>query len=413
MQAKRPQHRTSAKFSAHHHPNPATATATSTPTSNLHAVEGLVRASREAAEARAAHERVVNERLARQRLEMLGRLSGGVAHDFNNILTVIVSGLDSLRRLTDDAQRAEVLDDLDAAAASARATTRQLLSLSRQGHAPGGTTDPTAALPLLAKMLQRVFPETFRIEAKTALVPHVALSAGALEQALLALCLDARDAMPGGGVLRLRAERDGAFVRIDVEAENACGTPNPSTPKPHGVGAALGLPVVRDVAASCGGRLEVPTDPTKASSAALFVPVAASASEARVTTEPAARGAKILLLEDDPAVQRAFALVLRATGHAVTTASTVREAEAAVAAHAPFDLFLSDAVLPDGNPGALIRSFKTRYPRTPVLVCSGHLLDDVMVDGVERSQFHFLQKPVLPSELRRVVAELLRQAVDR
>ncbi len=236
--------------------------------------------------------------------------------------------------------------------------------------------------------------------------------------------------MPRGGTLTLRTrfvrEAEGpGRVRIDVE-DNGVGMDEQTksqalapffTTKAVGLGTGLGLSIVRDTIAACGGEVTITSAPTQGTIVSIVLPVAtaevptvAALAPGTVADQPPAalaNAAKILLLEDDPAVQRAFMLTLRKQGYDVVVTSCVAEAEAAVASGAAFDLFLSDAVLPDGNPGALIRRFRTLHPNRPILVCSGHLLDDAMIQGVAHDEFHFLQKPVLPSALRKVVGELL------
>ncbi len=375
----------------------------------------LVDAARAAAAARLAQEAEADGRRARQRLELLGTLAGGVAHDFNNILTVMSASLDSLRHANNDGERAALLDELDASSEAARATTHQLLSFSRQGQSPSGAADPMRSLPVFANTLRRILPESIALDCDFMPVPPVAIATGAFEQALLSLCLRARDAMPGGGKLTLRtrlqrSSGEADLVRVEVEDD---GVGMDDATKVVGLSTGLGLSIVQDAITACAGQLSITSAPTRGTLVCVVLPVAPLVVLATPTPElvlaapvsPSA--AKILLLEDDPAVQRAFALTLRKQGYDVMVTACVAEAEAAVASGVAFDLFLSDAVLPDGNPGALIRRIRTLDPTRPILVCSGHLLDDVMIQGVAQEEFHFLQKPALPSTLRRVVGELL------
>jgi signal transduction histidine kinase len=146
-----------------------------------HLLRRLVSASQTAAAARSLRKAERDERRAKQRLELLGTLAGGVAHDFNNILTVMSASLESLRHAHTDTERAALLDELDASSEAARATTRQLLSFSRQGESPSGAADPMRSLPNFANTLRRILPASISLACDLERVPAVAIATGALE----------------------------------------------------------------------------------------------------------------------------------------------------------------------------------------------------------------------------------------
>jgi signal transduction histidine kinase len=166
----------------------------------------------------AEQERAEAERalLQAQRLESIARLAGGVAHDFNNALAVLVAGTEVLDRTDGEAERRDILKNMGQAARGAVATTKQLLSLSRQGLEPGKPANPKTALEALIPNLERLFPETIEIRSTLEDTAHVPLSSGDLEQVVLNLCLNARDGMPKGGVLEISCCARGEDVIVQV-----------------------------------------------------------------------------------------------------------------------------------------------------------------------------------------------------
>jgi signal transduction histidine kinase/ActR/RegA family two-component response regulator len=395
----------------------------------LHEVDAasrLAHSARVAEEAaRQEREAVATARWASQRMEMLGQLAGGVAHDFNNVLTVLISSADALRKSRNESERIELLDEIDKASQAALATTRQLLSFSRQGAEPTRTAMPGAVLPTFARSIRRLLPETIVVVSTVEdNLPPVRVAGGELQQVLLNLCLNARDAMPNGGTLHLRARlapwRNDSVDMVVIEVEDTGAGMDTQTraralepfftTKQSGLGTGLGLAMVRSTVQKAEGRVELLSEKGQGTCVQMYLPV----SEVHVSQSPVLvpqlaeqRGTRVLLVEDDDQVRRAFARVLASAGHEVLTASSVEDAMGIAAQRDDFDLLVCDAVLGDGNPGRLIRQLREKRPLRPILVCSGHLLDDDMIEGVQSHEFAFLQKPIAPAALTSTIQALL------
>jgi signal transduction histidine kinase len=369
------------------------------------------------AEARREREEVLRAAEQTQRLEAIGRLAGGVAHDFNNALTVFTAGLEVLEE-ADEAEREEVIGQMREAARGAEATTRQLLSLSRQGLAPGGATRPREALAALVGNLRRLLPETILVETDFEDTPEVAMTAGEFQQAVLNLCLNARDAMPAGGTLRISCATAApglVVVRVvdeglgmDEETQRRALEPFFTT-KAEGRGTGLGLAMVERQVRAVGGRIAVDSAVGRGTAIEVLLPVARPVSKAEGETPPAsafdAAGRSVLLLEDEPAVLAMIARALRRAGFEVEAVARVAAALAALERRS-FDLLVTDAVLPDGNPAELVQRFRAQRVDAPVLVCSGYIGDEFTLAGVDRGDYAFLQKPFTPARLIGVLGEL-------
>lgn len=366
-------------------------------------------------EAAAVAERTETERtlMQSQRLEAIGKLAGGVAHDFNNTLAVLVGGIEALRFTEQADKRQELLSHMDQAARGAVATTRQLLALSRQGSEPGGPCKPNAALEALIPNLRRLFPETIDISARLRDCPYVSLSNGALEQAVLNLCLNARDAMPHGGSLHIDCEPEGDRVKISVTDSGAgmnAGTQSQAleeffTTKQAGTG--LGLSMVSKTVKGAGGDIIIDSF-DKGTTVSLLLPVGGVAGDVgdlpRAPAAPVSRGQKVLLVEDNDSVLKLFQLTLENGGYTVITARTVAEALSLMETH-DADILVTDAVLPDGEPSRAIEAFRGDG-RKPVLVVSGYIYSDELVAGLGQGDYRFLQKPFSGAQLLNTLAEL-------
>ncbi len=200
-----------------------------------------------------------------QRLASLGQLAAGAAHDFRNALMVIVTGLGEARRVSGGGPAEELLRDVEGAAWGAEGTARQLVAFGRPGPHEGDLCDPDRVVEGVARTLGRVLPKGISVRAETAPAGLVPVDASILSQAILNLALNARDAMPGGGRLDLRALPDGEGVGIEVvdtgegmdpETVARAGEPYFTTKGVAG-GSGLGLAMVKDVVERAGGRLEI------------------------------------------------------------------------------------------------------------------------------------------------------------
>lgn len=384
------------------------------------AVMDEARAREAAATAQLEREEALTSAAQAQRLESLGRLAGGVAHDFNNAIAIIALGIDELKEPLPDATREEVLVGMARATRGANETTRQLLSFARQGSTPAGRASPEAVVRGLAGSLRRLFPQSIQVLVEAAPTGEVAMAVGDLEQALLSLCLNARDAMPDGGTLTLHlwASPEGDAVLeirdtgVGMSAELAARAQDPFfTTKGEGRGTGLGLATVGAAVQRAGGTIEIESVPDYGTTIRLRLPIT-SAMEAVLSegvAEPTTRGATghVLVLEDEPQLRRLIKRVLERGGHQVTVAGTVGDALMALKAAPPVDLLLTDAVLPDGGPTRLIQAYRVRHPNGQVLVCSGYVPSPDLIEGIETDAYAFLQKPFDASTLLTAVAPML------
>ncbi|RLB57176.1 MAG: hypothetical protein DRJ42_01265 [Deltaproteobacteria bacterium] len=388
------------------------------------AVVREVDARREQAAAQQEREASMQALAQAQRLESVGRLAGGVAHDVNNALTVLMCGMNLLGDDSTLEQRRSIIGDMDRACQGALATTRQLLSFSRQGSTPGQPGHPATSLRALGRNLQRLLPDHIRVDLEIdEETPAVVLSGGELEQAILNLCLNARDAMPQGGVLRLRCAGlvtadGGAEVLVEI-GDDGDGMSSDIvgkvfepffTTKDGAGGTGLGLSMVHGMVRDAGGRIELDSQIGHGTTVRLFLPVArpTEAAAVRDRSRVAHHSRRVLVLEDDAAVRRTLVRVLEKSGFGVTDVGTVAEASATVR-NAEFDAFLSDAVLTDGNPSPALCAFREQGGRA-IVIYSGHLRDDFVLDGVEAGEYAFLQKPATSALLVSTLDDLMDAA---
>jgi PAS domain S-box-containing protein len=368
-------------------------------------------------------ERELEARLSQaQRLEAIGQLAGGIAHDFNNLLAVIRGYADLARAAMPVAGPAtEDLDQVVLAADRASSLTRQLLLFSRRQAMEPRVVDPAAVIDGLAPMLRRLLGEHIDLEVAVAQpsAGSVRVDPGQLEQVVINLAANARDAMPEGGRLVIRTEphdEDGAgWVRLSVE-DTGMGMDETTvahlfepffTTKAVGRGTGLGLSTVYGIVVQSGGRVNVTSVPGQGSTFAVDlprvdVPAAATGDEAAAAPSSARRGLSVLLVEDDAAVRSLTRRMLASLGHAVTAASSGAEALGLVevADRLP-DVLITDVRMPGIQGQELARRLRDRRPDLPVVFISGfsaELGDRVAITGAQ-----VLDKPF---DLRRLEAAI-------
>ncbi|MCC7265637.1 MAG: response regulator [Candidatus Latescibacteria bacterium] len=371
-----------------------------------------------------------------QKLEAIGQLAGGVAHDFNNLLTVIISSAEllSMRLPTDDPCSrftAEILDAGDRAAA----LTRQLLAFSRKQVLAPEVLDLNDAIDDIAKMLRRLIGENILLT--TLLSPdicRVKVDPGQLEQVIINLAVNARDAMPGGGRLIIEtsdAQLDATYCRtrpesrpgryallslidtgVGMSAEVKARIFEPFfTTKGTGLGTGLGLATVFGIIRQSEGHIEVDSEVGAGTAFRIYLP----ASEAPAATPAAAaaqrdgRGSEtILLVEDEEPVRKLACLALEASGYQVLAAGNGREAlDLAAAPNTRVDLLLTDVVMPELGGPELAARLQQLCPAIKVLYMSGYIGDTLLRHGFSTPSDSFLQKPFSPNSLVRKVRELL------
>jgi two-component system, cell cycle sensor histidine kinase and response regulator CckA len=385
----------------------------------------------------------LEERLRQaQKMEAVGRLAGGVAHDFNNLLTVINGFAEILQdQLPLGDRRRDMAGEIRKAGQRAAELTQQLLAFSRRQIVAPRVLDLNVVVADLERMLRRLIGED--VELATVLrsgVGRVDADPGQLEQVILNLAVNARDAMPRGGKLTIEtgtAELDEEYARIRQEvrpgqyallavSDSGCGMTDEVkarlfepffTTKEPGSGTGLGLATVYGIVKQARGHVEVYSEAGRGTTFKVYLPVTREAS-AEVPPpafggDPPPTGAETLLLAEDEAAVRGLAReVLRSLGYTVLEAATGAEALRVCEAHpGPVHLLVSDVVMPGGVSGReLAERSKVFRPRMPVLFISGYTDDAVMRHGVLQAQMHFLQKPFTPTALARKVREVLDTA---
>jgi signal transduction histidine kinase len=375
-----------------------------------------------AAAKRTAQERdeALRRSISGQKMELVGSLTSGIAHDINNLLTIIVSASSSLRAKASeqDLESQSLLEELEIATSRAALMTGQLLAFGRSPTQQIDDVDLSTAVERTGRLLTRVLGVgtncSFQIEPGV----RVRASRTGLEQIILNLAVNARDAMPEGGSLSMRVAHAGRFGLIEVsdtghgmdEATKARVFEPFFTTKSTGTG--LGLSTVRQLIEVFGGQIEVKSAPGKGTTFRLLIPLALSPEPERHTPDSISfrvsrrdgRG-RILLVEDDRLVQRALARMLRAEGYDVVTASDGREALEILRDDRSFVCIVSDLVMPKMGGEALARELKVLWPELPLLLISGNQeLDPEILAGLPRL---FLSKPLEEAKLRRALHDLL------
>lgn len=376
-------------------------------------LQGLIRSLIRESEARRRELNIQREKdlidkamMQRYRLESLGRLSSGVAHDFNNILTVLMGCLEVLRVVNDKPTRDEILNDMETAVRSAEATSRQLLTLSTSGQKSKEPADPRTSLRTLIGNLKRLFPETIVIEDYVRGTPKVALGTGDFEQVILNLCTNARDSMPDGGTITINCYQPPGEDNVIVEiSDNGTGMSEEIlakaidpffTTKIETEGTGLGLSQVYGALQNVGGDIVIDSTVGQGTRVKLVLPIAEprqieeQGSEAQGRLEGANQS--VLFVDDDELVCATMSRALASAGYQVTSVSSVTDALNEIS-NTNFDILITDRGLPDGDPDKVMSRFK-KMNDGPVLLISGYETDDDLGERVG-----FLLKPFSPSTL--------------
>jgi PAS domain S-box-containing protein len=370
-----------------------------------------------------------------QKQEAIGRLAGGVAHDFNNVLLAIRGyGELALRAIERGDDAAAEVEEIVAGAERAAALTRQLLAFGRRQVLRSETIDLRDVVRDMDKMLRRLIGEDVVLLAELPDEPVlVDGDRGQFEQVIANLAVNARESMPEGGKLMLRAgtvelhpagEMDGAsgpFALLSVsdtgsgmDAETIEQIFEPFfTTKPDGTG--FGLATVHGIVTQSGGSIWVHSEPGQGTTFKIFLPLARQEGQEKrpqSSPEPASesRGQTILLVEDDPQVRAVVGMMLESLEFRVLSAGRGEEALALAGAHnGPIDLLLSDLIMPGLGGRELAGRLHQTRPETPVLFMSGYSDEAVVRRGVLDSTASFLEKPFATADLARRVGEILER----
>lgn len=333
-------------------------------------------------------------------LATIGRLAGGVAHDFNNSLMVLLNCIEMLRTADDTMTRQKLLTDMESAARGAQSTAAQLMSLSQEGSTPGQPSDPRAALRSVASNLRRMLPENVIVKDMLRGTPHVTLVSGQFEQVVLNICLNSKDAMPDGGTLTLRCFQDPLEAQVVIEIEDTAITRHPILPESSNSYRAI---------AAIGGTIYNRELPGSGNCIVLGLPVAEKTSEDSIEAGNAPTGnLKALLLDDNELVLAMLSTRLQEAGYIVSTALSVKEALQLVTQE-PFDVLVCDAILTDGKPVSVIEAFRINSSG-PIVICSGYPKDDPLLADLSQEHATFLQKPFSTDELLQKLTEEQRAA---
>jgi two-component system cell cycle sensor histidine kinase/response regulator CckA len=408
------------------------------------AVRGIVVNSRDVTERREAEEalrRSEQQLLQVQKMEAVGRLAGGVAHDFNNLLTAIRGNAELLLAdIPPDSQSREDVEEIRRAADRAAALTRQLLAFSRRQVLQPRMLDLNASVAEMQRMLRRLLGED--VELATRLDPHlrrVRADPAQVEQVILNLVVNARDAMPEGGVVMVCTSNmelgeemrrkfayvvPGQYVLLEV-GDTGHGM-DPATlqmafepfftTKPTGKGTGLGLSMVYGIVKQSGGYVWIDSEPERGTRVRVYLPVASGAADEEDEV-PApvvrARGrGTILLVEDEETVRRIAERVLARGGYDVLTAGEGAEAMALSRQHSgTIQVLVTDLVMPRMNGSDLARRLMAERPGIRVLFISGYDRDAARTSGPLEPGTDFIEKPFSPEVLLERVGRLLELSI--
>ena len=339
-----------------------------------------------------------------QRLELIGAVATGVAHDLNNQLTVILNHLDfAMHELPASAPGRQNLADVQRAAMRCTEITRTLLGFGARGTARPERLDLAPLLHETARLLRRVIPTTVQIAlAIDPSLDAIVADATQIQQVLINLSINARDAMPQGGLLAIRAENGAGSVILTVE-DNGCGMSAEVrehifepffTTKEEGAGTGLGLAMVSSIIESHGGSVEVETRPAEGTTFRLVLPAA---------PRPAGAGDSgcVLVADDDDLVRDVAATALARKGYRVIQARDGEEAVRLFRAHGhEIDLLFLDHTMPRMTGMQALSRIHAIRPDAKALLTSGY---EVPVEG------GFLRKPYRADELTRKVGEMMKE----
>jgi PAS domain S-box-containing protein len=372
-----------------------------------------------------------------QKMEAVGRLAGGVAHDFNNLLTVITGYSQmSMDETAPGSSLHEHSQQVYEASQRAAALTRQLLAFSRQQVLQPQVVSLNKILESMQKMLSRLIGEDIRV--RTICSKELALvkvDPAQIEQVILNLAINARDAMPKGGQLTLETDRSeldetytkdhpwvkpGVYMRLTV-SDNGIGMDEKTqarifepffTTKETGKGTGLGLSMVYGVVKQSGGHIMVYSEPGHGTTFRLYFPVVEKleeATEAKLKAAAQRRGEEtILIVEDDQALRELAKNILAGQGYNVFAAQNPEEVRAICKTQGTkIDLLLTDVIMPQMSGKEVAQMCTATIPNLKVLYMSGYTSDVIMHHGVLEEGLAFLQKPFTPVSLTAKVREVL------
>ena len=372
-----------------------------------------------------------------QRMEAVGRLAGGIAHDFNNLLSVINNYAEfGVEEASADSRLREYFGEILASGQRAEILTRQLLAFSRKQVMQPDVLNLNAVVDGVTALLRRLIGEDIRLTVRTDRALHnVKADRAQLEQVLVNLAVNARDAMPNGGELTIETANvqldegyaanhvgviAGHYIVLSV-SDTGIGMDEATrsrvfepffTTKPIGKGTGLGLAMVYGVVKQSGGNVWVYSEPGKGTTFKVYLPVAAESLPPIDVREPVGltHGREsLLLVEDEAAVRRLARKILEMAGYRVIVAETPEEAlRLCATADAPLDLLITDVVMPQMSGKQLAEQLVAQCPTLKVLYMSGYTENAIVHHGVLDVGTEFIAKPFTAAGLTRKVGELLQ-----
>lgn len=374
-----------------------------------------------------------------QKMESIGQLAGGIAHDFNNLLTSILGYSDlALIDLPEDHPLRETLGIIKSSAEKAAELTRQILAFSRKQVLDMKVVNLNTVVEQMGKMLQRVITENIVLDLKTSPIMNVMADAGQVEQILMNLVINARDAMPDGGCLTIetadvRLDRNyaqrhesvqpGPYVMLAVtdtgvgmsqEVQEKIFDPFFTT-KEKGRGTGLGLSMVYGIVKQHTGYIWVYSEAGKGTTFKIYLPAVQQAVEVKEQgrDEPGEmpRGSEtIMVVDDEPSILSLILDVLQPLGYQLIGASSGEEAlKAGNTFKGSVGLLLTDVILPGMHGKELADALRARRPKMKVIFMSGYADNAIVHQGILDPGIAFLQKPMTPGMLARKVRDVLDQ----
>jgi PAS domain S-box-containing protein len=372
--------------------------------------------------------RLIDSVRRNQRMESIGNLTGGIAHDFNNILTVIMGNLDLLHDEIDDPENVELLEDAQGAAEMGTRLTSRLLAFARRSPLSPHRTNVNRLITDLSEMLKRTLGSSISLENSLADdLWDTDIDVSELENALVNLAINARDAMPDGGRLLIETAncslddenilgkdlQPGDYVRVSV-TDTGTGIPDELkdtifepfvTSKKGGKGSGLGLSMVYGFASQSGGCISVYTEVDVGTVFSLYLPRSGGEGENTLIVDeepgaPLSGGKTILVVEDDERVRNLTLRRIKKLGHTAIEAADGYQALELYRQNQPIDLVFSDVVMTEGMTGYdLAIAIREIDPDTPILLTSGYAEDIINADKLEESNLSLLRKPYHQKEL--------------
>ncbi len=377
-----------------------------------------------------------------RKMEAIGQFAGGIAHDFNNLLTAILGYSELALAMTPGLDLvSHHLGEIKKAGTLARSLTSKLLTFSRQDVVRLQPINLNQAIESSRSLIRLLLGEHIALDFELTAQACIQADPLQIEQLLVNLAVNARDAMPQGGRLRIAtADRDGAavasdefpavppgrYVRLEVR-DTGCGMDAATqarifepffTTKPAGKGTGLGLSNVFSIVQQSGGHIAVRSAPGQGAAFAVCFPSVASPAETGAPPDPAvsAEGGTetILVVDDNPVILELAQRILQGQGYAVLTAESAEEAvQVAGASAAPIDLLLTDVIMPGNNGRALADYVAEAWPDVKLLYMSGYTDDELVHQGVSAGRQDLLAKPFTPQELLARIRERLKAAPAR